>query len=190
MDVAATVVTLPIVVPLIATLGAVSAIRFRCQPFFVQERYGVDEETLRVIKIRSLPRDFNSSLGKQHLDESEFCRWTTVLRKSHLDELPQVFNVLGGSMSLVGPRPMIKEVVEELTPEDRAIRARVKTGMTGPWQVSAAGTKPLHECPGLDKGYVAHASFRSDLKLLALTALPALGRTGPEPEELTERLGW
>ena len=184
------IVSLPIVIPLTAVLSCVSAIRFRCNPFFVQARLGVDETVFKVVKIRSLPADFDERRGKHELDDHTFEGWSAFLRDSHLDELPQFWNVLNGSMSLVGPRPMIDEVVVELEPQDRANRARVKPGLTGPWQVSTMGLAPLHDHPELDNLYVERASWSSDVRILALTFWTMLGRKPVESSSLVKTLRW
>ena len=93
-------------------------------------------------------------------------------------------------MSLVGPRPMIDEVVDTLEPEDRATRARVKPGLTGPWQVSSMGLAPLHDHPELDNLYVERASWSSDVRILFLTFLTMLGRKQVEPSALMKTLRW
>ena len=97
------------------------------------------------------------------------------MRSSHLDELPQIFNVIGGSLSLVGPRPMIDEVLDRLEPHDRALRSTVRPGMTGAWQISTMGCKALDACPELDRAYVEHATWRTDAWVLWRTALTAVG---------------
>jgi lipopolysaccharide/colanic/teichoic acid biosynthesis glycosyltransferase len=98
-----------------------------------------------------------------------------VLRRSSLDELPQLFNVLAGDMSLVGPRPMM--------PEQRALypgRAAfaLRPGLTGPWQVSARHETGFAARAGFDAAYLAGLSLRGDLALLGRTAGAVLRGTG------------
>jgi lipopolysaccharide/colanic/teichoic acid biosynthesis glycosyltransferase len=189
-DIVLVVVSLPLTILLCAVLAAVSAAMFRCRPIFLQVRRGIDEQPISVLKIRSLPRDFPDNLGKHELDEQQFTRWGRFLRNSHLDELPQVFNVLVGSMSLVGPRPMIDSVVSKLEPDDRRKRAVIRPGLTGPWQVSTAGSLSLHACPDLDNEYVAKATATGDLKILLCTIQTVLGWPTLTPESLRRRLDW
>jgi undecaprenyl phosphate N,N'-diacetylbacillosamine 1-phosphate transferase len=189
-DVTLVVVSLPLTILLTALLAAVSAARFRCQPFFLQVRRGIDEQPFSVLKIRSLPRDFPENLGKQELEEHQFPGWSRFLRNSHLDELPQIFNVLGGSMSLVGPRPMIDNVISRLEVDDRRTRAAIRPGLTGPWQISTAGSLSLHACPDLDNDYVANATATSDIKILLGTFQIVFGRPTFAPESLRRHLGW
>ncbi len=182
--------SLPVALPLTGLLSAVSLVAFRANPIFRQQRRGVDEAEFTVMKIRSLPTSFPERHGKHHIADHEFTGWSDFLRRSHLDELPQVFNIIGGSMSIVGPRPMIDEVVEELEPIDRKTRATVKPGLTGPWQISTMGSVALHDHPELDNHYVERASFRSDLRIMWLTFLGTLGKKPLEPDALIAQLGW
>ncbi len=184
------VASLLIVVPLIVVLGAVSMIVYRANPLFRQQRRGAHEEHFTVVKIRSLPKSFPERHGKHHIHHHEFTRWSRLLRNSHLDELPQIFNIIGGSMTFVGPRPMIDEVVEELEPDDRTIRAMVKPGLTGPWQISTMGSEPLHDHPELDNQYVRSASLARDVKIMWMTIATSTGRPALDPDELSKRLGW
>ncbi len=190
LDLVVAIATLPITVPLTLALSLVSAIRFRCNPFFVQQRRGVGEEPFRVVKIRSLPKHFHGNRGKHELDDHDFEGWSGFLRNSHLDELPQVLNIIGGSMSIVGPRPMIDEVVDTLEPADRQKRALVKPGLTGPWQISTMGAVALHDHPELDNRYVDNATLAADLRIIAITAATVFGRKPMEPDELAAKLRW
>jgi lipopolysaccharide/colanic/teichoic acid biosynthesis glycosyltransferase len=95
-----------------------------------------------------------------------------VLRRMSLDELPQLLNVVAGSMSLVGPRPVLPWEVELLEEVDH-VRFEVKPGMTGLWQVSGRSRLPMSEAFQLDREYVARQSFLLDLKILVKT-LPAV----------------
>ena len=182
--------SLPIVIPLTAVLGAISAVVYRANPLFRQTRRGVDEEQFAVIKIRSLPASFPERHGKHDIHHHEFTGWSRFLRQSHLDELPQIVNILCGSMSIVGPRPMIDEVIDQLEPIDRTTRSMVKPGLSGPWQISTMGSVALHDHPELDNAYVEHASFVGDVRIIWLTFQTMLGRPALEPSALLRRLGW
>jgi len=190
MDIVCGLVVLPVVVVLTVLLSAVSAIVFRCNPFFVQSRRGVHENEFRLVKIRSLPKTFHHRQGKHDMHHHELGWWSNFLRKSHLDELPQVLNIIAGSMSVVGPRPMIDEVVDTLEPDDRIIRSMVRPGLTGPWQISTMGTESLHDHPELDNQYVEKASLASDIRIILITGAAVFGKKSLEPSRLEERLGW
>jgi lipopolysaccharide/colanic/teichoic acid biosynthesis glycosyltransferase len=180
---------IPVAVPLIGACALVSAVRFRSNPFFVQERVGRNNETFQVTKIRSLPTSF-PRVGRHQFDHDAVCRWGKFLRDTHIDELPQLFNVLNGSMSMVGPRPMISEVLEEIPSADRQNRSLVRPGLTGVWQVSTAGGGPLQDCPELDSAYVENGSFRTDVQVLVKTVAHFMGDETPDPAAVLVQLGW
>lgn len=110
----------------------------------------------------------------KHPDDPRITPVGRFLRTWSLDELPQFFNVLKGDMSLVGPRPEMVEIVASYEPWQH-LRHAVKPGITGPWQISDRGDKMLHECTESDIGYVEELSPWSDLRILAVTPLAALG---------------
>lgn len=188
VDVVLAVVAVPVVVPVVVVAGLVSMVKFRTWPLFFQERRGLGQRPFRTMKLRSLPRSFPEQQGKHGLDVSGQGRWSLMLRRSHVDELPQIFNVLGGSMSIVGPRPMIDEVLCFLDHEDRVVRASVRPGLTGPWQVTTAGARPLHDCPELDAAYVRECSFGLDMRILWWTVLFVSRRRSVSPQAMLDEL--
>ncbi len=156
--------------------------------FFRQTRVGRDGRTFRIVKLRTMVvgadamkddlRGLNEAVGLFKIAEDpRITRVGGLLRKTCIDELPQVFNVLRGEMSLVGPRPLIPE-------EDRQIRgwhrARLHTapGMTGHWQVLGAARVPLAEMIAIDCRYLASWTIWSDVKTLIRTIPCVLARRG------------
>jgi lipopolysaccharide/colanic/teichoic acid biosynthesis glycosyltransferase len=136
----------------------------------------VNGELFRCVKIRSLPPTTPAYLDKVALNgHCEPTGWSRILRRFHLDELPQFWHVVGGSMSLVGPRPMISSIIDEIPPDVRRVRHSIRPGITGPWQVSVDGSHSLLDCLDYDDTYVRCANPVLDLKLLVLTAAQALG---------------
>jgi lipopolysaccharide/colanic/teichoic acid biosynthesis glycosyltransferase len=99
------------------------------------------------------------------------------LRKWSLDELPQLWNVIRGDMSLVGPRPELPEIVIGYETWQHR-RHSAKPGLTGSWQISERGNAPLHECTALDIEYVNRLRFTEDVKILVLTPVAVLARRG------------
>lgn len=165
------VVTLPIV--LVAAIG--SAISLRAWPFFVQERVGLDGRSFRFVKIRTLPADTPTYLLKNELRVEDLPRFTRALRRLHFDELPQLFLVLIGKMSLVGPRPEMVEFHERLDLDFAIDRTSVRPGCTGLWQIGAACTGLLGEAPEYDRFYLRHQSLRLDAWILWRTTRMMLG---------------
>jgi len=173
---------------IILVIGLVSVVAFRAWPFFVQQRSGEYGETIRVYKTRSLPTSFPSQLGKHSIKRQQLGRWSTFIRQTHIDELPQILNVLGGTLSLVGPRPMIDDVLDRLEPHERVLRSTVRPGMTGAWQISTMGCTALDRCPELDVAYTQQATWRTDLWILWRTGLIAVGGITLHPNEVMGRL--
>jgi exopolysaccharide biosynthesis polyprenyl glycosylphosphotransferase len=175
-------------------LGAIAlAIRLtsRGPIIFRQTRMGADEETFEIFKFRTMSAD--ADLRKHefaHLNKharrggdprmfkiADDPRVTAVgrfLRKFSLDELPQLFNVLRGQMTLVGPRPLILEEDREITEWGRR-RLELKPGITGPWQVLGRTDIPFEEMVKIDYLYITNWSLWRDLKLMVQT-IPAIAR--------------
>lgn len=185
------VLALTLVMPLMMVtlvVALVAALAFRAWPFFVQTRVGLDGKLFKVVKVRSLPTTWHADKGKHELQHEEMPKISRLLRATHFDEVPQVFNVLLGQMSFVGPRPMITGVLSFLSNETAQSRARVRPGITGAWQISTMGGAPLHECPALDIAYVQHASARGDLWLMWHTVAAHLWGEALEPTVIADRL--
>ena len=165
-------VTLPITIG--AALG--SAVVLRAWPFFVQRRTGLDGRSFRFLKIRTLPTSTPAYLLKNELCLDRMPTFTRALRRLHFDELPQLFLVLGGRMSLVGPRPEMIEFHDRLAPDFAAARTTVLPGCTGLWQISEGCMGLIGEAPEYDRFYLRHRGLRLDLWILGQTVLMMLGR--------------
>jgi lipopolysaccharide/colanic/teichoic acid biosynthesis glycosyltransferase len=164
-------VTLPVL--LITAFG--SALVLRAWPFFTQQRVGLGGETFRFLKVRTLPLATPAYLTKHQLSPDRIPRFTRVLRNMHFDELPQLLLVLTGRMSLVGPRPEMRDFNDRLDPAFAAERTSVRPGCTGLWQVSQAHTEMIGEAPEYDRFYIEHQRLRLDLWILWQTARTMVG---------------
>ena len=123
-------------------------------------------------------RDRNETEGLFKIaDDPRVTRVGRLLRKTSLDELPQLLNVIKGEMSLVGPRPLVLDEDRQVHGLDRR-RLHLTPGMTGPWQVMRSGRVPMHEMVAIDYLYVSTWSIWNDFKLLARTASYVLSRGG------------
>jgi lipopolysaccharide/colanic/teichoic acid biosynthesis glycosyltransferase len=113
-------------------------------------------------------------LTHKHPDDPRLVPLGRVFRKWSIDELPQLWNVVKGEMSLVGPRPELPEIVARYEPWQHR-RHVVKPGITGRWQVLARGDGPMHEHTDIDLQYVDHMTFLGDLKIVLWTIPAVLG---------------
>jgi UDP-GlcNAc:undecaprenyl-phosphate GlcNAc-1-phosphate transferase len=163
--------------PIILFLGLGSAITLRTWPFFVQTRIGRHGKTFRFWKIRSMPPDAPHYALKGDLGGLELPGFSRFLRERHLDELPQLYAVLTGRMSLVGPRPKMPDEFEPVPEDYGARRTLVPQGCTCLWQVGIATEGLPSDSPEYDYWYLRHWSMRLDLWILWRTAL-TLGGVG------------
>ena len=136
--------------------------------FFRQTRAGIDGRAFKILKFRSM-RNCQGS------DEARLTAWGQFLRSTSLDELPELWNVLKGEMSLVGPRPLPTIYLERYSPE-QARRHEVLPGITGWAQVNGRNGLSWKEQFELDLWYVENRSFLLDLKILCLTINTVLSR--------------
>lgn len=160
--------------PVIVVLAFGTAMSLRAWPFFVQRRVGRGNRDFRIVKIRTLPRSAPAYADKYTIAAVDTTRYCRLLRHLHLDELPQLFLVPGGRMSLVGPRPEMRHLHEQLEPTFAAVRTSVRPGCSGLWQVGRETGHLIGEGPAYDLVYVANASVRLDLWVLWRTVCTML----------------
>ena len=144
--------------------------------FFRQTRPGLHGQPFQLIKFRTM-RDATDAQGNSLPDAERITPFGSFLRSTSLDELPELWNVLKGDMSLVGPRPLLMEYLPLYTPE-QARRHEVKPGITGWAQVNGRNALSWEEKFALDVWYVDNQSFWLDLKIIALTIKKVLLREG------------
>jgi lipopolysaccharide/colanic/teichoic acid biosynthesis glycosyltransferase len=158
-----------------APLLAASALAIRLEDggavFFRQERVGLDGRPFEVLKLRTMIVDAHTQGAGYAVDkgDSRITRVGNLLRRTSLDELPQLWNVLRGEMSLVGPRPTLSYQVEQYTERQRR-RLEVRPGLTGWAQVNGRASLSWPERIELDVWYVEHRSLALDLRILLRTA--------------------
>lgn len=164
--------TLPIFFILTFILG----IQTKGNPFFVHYRPGLNEKPIKVIKFRTMnnKRDKNNKLLS---DNNRITGIGKLIRRLSLDELPQLFNILLGNMSLVGPRPLLLEYLP-LYSDEQKIRHTVKPGITGWAQVNGRNRTSWSKRFELDLYYVRNLSFILDCKILFLTVYKVFSRQG------------
>jgi lipopolysaccharide/colanic/teichoic acid biosynthesis glycosyltransferase len=157
--------------PLVALLALAIRIESPGDPIYRQVRVGEDGEQFEIFKLRTMvagAERIGAGLAIE-ADDERITRVGGFLRRYSLDELPNLYNVLRGEMSVVGPRPTIPVQVEQYTERQRG-RLGVKPGITGWAQVNGRATLPWPERIELDLYYVEHQSLALDLRILARSA--------------------
>jgi lipopolysaccharide/colanic/teichoic acid biosynthesis glycosyltransferase len=136
-------------------------------PFFFQSRPGKNNRVFLLWKFKTM-NDLKDANGNLLPDEKRITRFGRFIRKSSLDEIPQLFNVLKGDMSLIGPRPLLVEYLP-LYSDRQKRRHNVRPGITGWAQVNGRNAISWEEKFEFDVWYVDHVNFLLDMKILALT---------------------
>jgi exopolysaccharide biosynthesis polyprenyl glycosylphosphotransferase len=184
-DLLVTTLSLPSVLPIMVVIGLAVKLDSPGPVFFIQQRVGLRKHLFPMFKFRSMHVDAEQRFKEiEHLNEAEgpifkmtndprVTRVGRFLRKTSLDEVPQLFNVLRGDMSLVGPRPMSIRDVELFDRGIQRKRFSVKPGITCIWQVSGRSSLPFHKWLELDLEYIERWSLWLDLKIL-LKTIPAV----------------
>jgi undecaprenyl phosphate N,N'-diacetylbacillosamine 1-phosphate transferase len=166
--------------PLLLLCMLLLAITNRGKVWFIQQRPGKNERLFNVIKFRTMNDNLDED-GKALPDELRLTWMGKFMRKTSLDELPQLFNVLKGEMSIVGPRPLLAEYLPLYTPHQKK-RHNVKPGITGWAQVNGRNAISWKQKFELDAWYVDHLSFWIDIKILLLTLVKVLKAEGISSE--------
>lgn len=191
IDVALVLLSLPLVLPVVGLMAIAIFLQDGHAPFYWSERVGRGGRLFRMMKLRSMVADADARLAA-HLAanpaaaaewaetqklkrDPRITRFGCLLRKSSLDELPQLWNVLRGEMSLVGPRPMM--------PHQRALYPghayyALRPGVTGPWQVSARNLSTFAARADFDRDYERSLSFMNDVRLVLRTFVVVAKGTG------------
>ena len=146
------------------------------KPFFFQLRPGLNQRVFKIIKFKTMT-DARDAAGNLRPDADRLTWIGSVVRKTSLDELPQLLNVLRGDMSLVGPRPLLVEYLPRYSPRQQT-RHHVRPGITGWAQVNGRNAISWQQKFEYDAWYVENQSFGLDFKILWLTVLKVLQSDG------------
>jgi lipopolysaccharide/colanic/teichoic acid biosynthesis glycosyltransferase len=159
----------------VLALMAGAVISFKTKPLFTQPRIGKDGSRFQMIKIRSLPASAPTEADKYQLKAVGTTRFGRFVRGTHLDELPQLWLVLRGRMSLVGPRPEMPRIIGRFNADHLASRSALRPGCTGLWQISPATDGMIYEAPEYDLFYAEQMCGRLDLWILWHTVMQVVG---------------
>lgn len=160
--------------PVFIVLLVLLAIANQGKPFFIQRRPGKDEKIFSIIKFKTM-NDKTDDRGNPLPDGERITVIGNIVRKTSLDEIPQLINVLKGDMGLVGPRPLLISYLKLYNQEQRK-RHHVRPGITGWAQVNGRNAISWEQKFEYDIWYVEHCSFLLDLKILWLTAIKVIKR--------------
>ena len=166
--------------PVLLILTVIGAVKMKGNPFFTQERPGKNEKIFKLIKFRSMTCEKDKN-GKLLPDEQRLTTYGKTLRSTSLDELPELFNILVGDMSIVGPRPLLAKYLPLYSEEQRR-RHSVRPGLTGYAQVNGRNTISWTEKFRLDVEYVDNITFLGDVKIIWKTVMSVLRREGISSE--------
>jgi sugar transferase EpsL len=180
LDVLVTVVTAPVWATIVACVALIVRVRLGTPVFFVQTRPGLRSHPFRLIKLRTMS-DARDATGSPLPDKDRLTPLGRVLRSTSLDELPELWNVLRGDMSLVGPRPLLTKYLP-LYNERHRRRHDVRPGITGLAQVSGRNAITWPQRLDLDVDYVERCSLALDLHIMWRSAWAVLRREGISAE--------
>ena len=162
--------------PVLLVTAILVRVKLGSPVIFCQERPGKDEQIFKLHKFRSMS-DARDEHGELLPDQERLGKFGRILRATSLDELPELWDIFRGKMSLVGPRPLLIEYLPYYTEEEHH-RHDVRPGLTGLAQVNGRNTLTWEEKFSFDLAYVQHISFVMDLNILLSTIGKVLNRTG------------
>jgi len=177
LDLAAALIGLVVLSPLMLVIAATIRVRMGSPVLFRQRRPGFHAVPFTMVKFRTMLVGEGTTIAIDPSDTERLTGLGLRLRRHSLDELPQLWNVLKGEMSLVGPRPLLMEYLERYTPE-QARRHEVKPGITGWAQIQGRQDIPFSKRLELDVWYRDHQSFWLDLRILGVTLTQMLRGSG------------
>jgi len=176
LDIVVAALALLVLCPLFMVVYCLIILLVGRPPFFCQQRPGLNGKPFVLLKFRTMT-DARDAQGNLLPDSKRLTPFGRFLRRASLDELPELFNVLRGDMSLVGPRPLLMEYLERYTPKQMR-RHEVKPGITGWAQINGRNAITWEQKFEHDVWYVDHMSLCLDLKIIALTLKKVLKGEG------------
>lgn len=176
MDVFLSLCAIVFLLPLLVLLTIIGAIAMKGNPFFTQLRPGKNERIFKLIKFRTMTSETDAD-GNLLPDEKRLTSYGKFLRSTSLDELPELFNILKGDMSAVGPRPLLPEYLPYYTEREHH-RHDVRPGLSGLAQINGRNSLKWEERFEIDIKYVENISLKQDVGIIVNTVLNVLCRKG------------
>lgn len=173
-DVVVSACALIVLSPVMLVVAILVRVKLGSPVIFRQERPGKDEKIFKMYKFRTMT-DARGEDGQLLPDAERLTRFGKVLRSTSLDELPELWNILKGDMSIVGPRPLLVKYLPYYTEEERH-RHDVRPGLTGLAQISGRNFLPWEVRFAMDLDYVEQESFRTDVKIIFRTVFKVIAR--------------
>lgn len=179
-DIVLSLLGIVILSPVFIILIIIGAIKMKGNPFFTQQRPGKNEKIFKLIKFRTMTNEKDEK-GNLLPDEQRLVKYGKFLRSTSLDELPELFNILKGDMSIVGPRPLLVKYLPLYSDEQRQ-RHKVRPGLTGLAQANGRNAISWQDKFNYDVAYVKNITFIIDVKIMFLTVYNVLKRDGINSE--------
>lgn len=176
LDIISSLLAIIILSPLLGVLTVIGALEMKGNPFFTQERPGKDEKIFKLVKFRTMTNAKDEN-GELLSDADRLTKYGKFLRNTSLDELPELFNILKGDMSVIGPRPLLVKYLPRYN-EHQHRRHEVKPGLSGWAQVNGRNAISWEDKFDYDVEYVDNYSIVMDIKILFMTILNVLKREG------------
>ncbi len=180
LDIISSLLAIIILSPLLGMLAVIGAFEMKGNPFFTQERPGKDEKIFKLVKFRTMTNEKDKN-GNLLSDADRLTRYGKFLRNTSLDELPELFNILKGDMSVIGPRPLLVKYLPRYN-EHQHRRHEVRPGLSGWAQVNGRNAISWEDKFNYDVEYVDNYSIVMDIKILFMTILNVLKREGISSE--------
>ena len=180
IDFTLALIALIVLSPLMLIVAIVTAIKMKGNPFFIQPRPGKNEKIFKLIKFRSMTEEKDEN-GNYLPDEVRLTSYGKFLRRTSLDELPELINIIKGDMAIVGPRPLLVQYLP-LYNEEQRHRHDVRPGLTGATQVNGRANIDWQTRFKVDVDYVNNITFMGDLKIVLKTVKVVLCEENIENE--------
>lgn len=190
LDIVLSLCAIVVLSPVLVILTIIGCWKMKGNPFFTQERPGWHEKIFKLVKFRTMTNERDNS-GNLLPDEDRLNGYGKFLRLTSLDELPELFNILAGQMSIVGPRPLLVRYLERYSAEQHR-RHEVRPGLTGYAQAHGRNALSWEDKFKLDVWYVDHISFLTDVGVFFDTIKTVLmheGISGGDSVTMTEFMG-